>query len=81
MDASGVVHEDEDTTERQKKQSERRQKVRQQLKKFSQLFTGGAGDISHEPLENSYDENDGDDGYGTISDSPKGTQDFGLFSK
>ncbi|KAI0216378.1 putative phospholipid-transporting ATPase VD [Lamellibrachia satsuma] len=71
MDASGVVHEDEDTTERQKKQSERRQKVRQQLKKFSQLFTGGAGDISHEPLENSYDENDGDDGYGTISDSPK----------
>jgi len=80
MDATGMVHEEEEEST-QKKPSERGQKVRKHLKKFSQLFKGGAGDFSHEPLENSYDESDGDDGYGTISDSPKGKCGTGLFSK
>ena len=75
-----MVHEEEEEPS-QKKSSERGKKVRKHLKKFSQLFKGGASDFSHEPLENSYDESDGDDGYGTISDSPKGIRRTGFFSK
>ena len=67
-----MVHEDDDSTDKQKKPSERKQRATKHLKKFSRLFTGGAGDIGHEPLENSYGDGDDDDGYGTIGDSPKG---------
>ena len=74
MDASGMVHEDDDSPDKQKKPS----RAKKHLKKFSRLFTGGDGDIGHEPLENSYDDGDDDDGYGTIGDSSKGILVFNI---